>query len=165
MRIALIAAVARNGVIGRGGALPWRLPDELGWFKERTLGKPVIMGRRTWESLRGALPGRLNVVVTRNGNYVARGALVAASLDDALARCAGAEEAVVIGGRDLYEAALPRADRLYLTHVEAEVDGDTRFPEVDLEQWIAVESRAHAADELHAFAFRMVVYERRDAIA
>lgn len=165
MRIALIAAVARNGVIGRGGALPWRLPDELGWFKERTLGKPVIMGRRTWESLRGALPGRLNVVVTRNENYVARGALVAASLDDALARCAGAEEAVVIGGRDLYEAALPRADRLYLTHVEAEVDGDTRFPEVDLEQWIAVESRAHAADERHAFAFRMVVYERRDAIA
>ncbi|MBZ0117247.1 MAG: dihydrofolate reductase, partial [Sandaracinaceae bacterium] len=75
MRIALIAAVARNGVIGRGGALPWRLPDELGWFKERTLGKPVIMGRRTWESLRGALPGRLNVVVTRNENYVARGAL------------------------------------------------------------------------------------------
>ncbi|MCC6873597.1 MAG: type 3 dihydrofolate reductase, partial [Sandaracinaceae bacterium] len=153
MRIALIAAVARNGVIGRGGALPWRLPDELAWFKERTLGKPVIMGRRTWESLRGALPGRLNVVVTRNETYVAQGALVVASLDDALARCGGAEEAVVIGGRDLYEAALPRADRLYLTHVEAEVDGDTHFPEVDLSEWIALESRAHAADERHAFAF------------
>lgn len=161
MRLALIAAVAENGVIGRGGDLPWRLPDDLKQFKARTLGRPVIMGRKTWESLRGPLPGRLNVVVTRQPGYAAEGAVVAASFEDAIARAEReSDEAFVIGGADLYAAALPRADQLVITHVEADVEGDTRFPEVDWSSWRLVSEEAHPQDERHAHAFRVAVYER-----
>ncbi len=162
MRIALIAAVARNGVIGREGTLPWRLPDDLKQFKARTLGRPVVMGRKTWESLKKPLAGRLNLVLTRQRGYVAPGAEVAGSFDEAIARAEreGAGEAWVIGGADLYEVALARADRLVITHVDAEVEGDARFPEVDWSRWRVVEEEAHPADERHAYAFTVRVYER-----
>jgi dihydrofolate reductase len=161
MRISLIAAVAKNGVIGKDGALPWRLPDDMRQFKKHTLGKPVIMGRKTWESLRGkALVDRLNIVVTRQKNYRAEGAVVVDGLDAALAR-ADSEEAFVIGGSELYAAALAHADRLVITHVDAELEGDAYFPAVDWSAWRPIEEQAHAADERHAHPFRIVVYERR----
>ncbi len=126
--VSLIAACDRRGLIGRGGDLPWRLPADLAHFKAVTLGKPVVMGRRTWESLRRPLPGRDNIVVTRRRGYRAPGAAVAASPAAALALASGATEIVVIGGAQLYAALAPRATRLYLTRVEGEFAGDTWFP-------------------------------------
>jgi dihydrofolate reductase len=162
MRVSLIAAVAKDGVIGRDGDLPWRLPDDLAQFKRRTLGKPVIMGRKTWESLRRPLPNRLNLVITRQRDYRADGATVTGSLDAALeiAKRSGAEEAVVIGGAAVYTEALAIADRLVITHVDASVEGDTHFPEVDWGAWRALEEEAHPVDERHLHPFRVVVYER-----
>lgn len=161
MRVALIAAVAENGVIGRAGDLPWRLPADLKQFKARTLGHPVVMGRKTWESLRAPLAGRLNLVVTRNARYAAEGAEVVSSLEQAIARAEEVDgEVWIIGGADLYAAALPLADQLVITHVQAEVEGDARFPEVDWSAWRLVEEEAHAADAKHAHAFRVAVYER-----
>ncbi|MCA9610221.1 MAG: dihydrofolate reductase [Myxococcales bacterium] len=164
MRLTLIAAVADNGVIGRDGDLPWRLSADLAQFKARTLGRPILMGRKTWESLpRRPLKDRLNVVLTRRPGYVAEGAVVTADLDAAIdaARASGAEEAFVIGGESIYAAALPLADAMVLTHVEATVEGDARFPDFDASEWIEVSSAPHAADEKNAHAFRVVVYERR----
>lgn len=160
MRVGIIAAVAENGVIGRSGDLPWRLPDDLKQFKARTLGSPMIMGRKTFESLPKLLPGRVHVVVTRNPRYEAEGAVVVHDLDAALARAEASGTAYVIGGAELFRAALPRADFLVLTHVEAVVEGDTVFPPVDWSQWRAVEETHHDADAKHAYAFRVVVYER-----
>ncbi len=161
MRVGLIAAVAENGVIGRAGDLPWRLPDDLKQFKARTLGKPMIMGRKTFESLPKLLPGRTHIVVTRDPSDRAEGAVVAHGLDAALARAEReADEAFVIGGADLFRAALPRADFMVITHVAASVEGDTVFPEVDWSAWRAVEETAHVADARHPHAFRVVVYER-----
>lgn len=163
MQLSVIAAVADNGVIGRDGRLPWHLPDEMRHFRRVTLGKAVVMGRLTWESLRRPLRDRLNLVVTSRDGWTAEGAERAGSLDDALAqaRAAGHEEAVVIGGARLYAEAVPRADRLYLTHVEAEVEGDVRFPPIDLTAWTPTHEERHARDERHAFAFRMTTYDRR----
>jgi dihydrofolate reductase len=159
VKLSLIAAIARNGVIGKQGALPWKLPDELRYFKAQTLGKPVIMGRRTWESLRGPLPGRTNVVVTTQADYTAIDASIVHTLQAAIDLVSSAEECMVIGGAELYRAALPIADRLYLTHVEADVEGDTRW-EIDLSKWRVVREERHEADARHAYPFRMVVYER-----
>ncbi len=164
MRVTVIAAVAENGVIGRDGDLPWRLSADLAQFKRRTLGHPILMGRKTWESLpRRPLKDRLNVVLTRQPGYVADGATVAADLDAALdaAQASGAEEAFVIGGESIYAAALPIADRLVITHVEASVEGEARFPPFDEGDWVAVEAGAHRADAKNEHAFRVVVYERR----
>ena len=167
MRVSLIAAIAQNGVIGVDGDLPWRLPDDLAQFKRHTLGKPVIMGRKTWESLRRPLPKRLNLVITRQPDYAAEGASVLGSLDAALglARESGAEEAFVIGGAAIYAAALAFADRLVITHVDASVDGDTRFPDLDWSEWRPIEEEAHAVDERHPYPFRVVVYERNGSEA
>lgn len=179
MRLALIAAVAENGVIGRDNALPWYLPEDLAHFKRVTLGKPVVMGRHTFESIGRPLPGRTNIVVSRRDGFRAGGCEVAASLDEALelagraARREGVDEVVVIGGEKLYAAALPRADRLYLTEVHAAVEGDVNFPAVDWSQWIEIERVRHSAAEpdsgkgLRASGdrheFSIVVYERRRA--
>ncbi len=162
MRITIIAAVAQNGVIGRAGDLPWRLPDDLAQFKRRTLSKPIVMGRRTWESLRGPLRDRLNLVVTRRPEYEAKGAEIVGSLDAALARAkaSGAEEVCIIGGGELYAEAIARADRLVITHVDASVDGDAFFPEIDFSGWRVIEEERHEADARHAYPFRIVVYER-----
>ncbi|MDR1855305.1 MAG: dihydrofolate reductase [Azoarcus sp.] len=159
--LVLIAAVARNGVIGRENALPWRLKSDLAHFKRVTLGNPVLMGRKTWESLGRPLPGRRNLVLTRQTDYAAPGAEVFASADEALAAVDGTARVFVIGGAEIYRALLPRADALLLTEVAAEVEGDARFPAVDRTVFkeTARESHPAGADDDHAFDF--VEYRRR----
>jgi len=151
----------RNGVIGRDNALPWRLPDEMAHFRRVTIGKPVVMGRRTWESLRKPLAERTNIVVTTQRDYAPAGAKVVHSLDQAWAMAEPAEEACVIGGSTLYVEALPLADTIYLTEVDAEVEGDTLFPAFDRSQWQETEVARHAADERHAYPFRILELHRR----
>ncbi len=163
--LAIIAARARNGVIGRDNALPWHLPEDLRRFRELTMGKPVIMGRRTWESLPAKfrpLPGRQNIVVSRNPAWAADGATPARSVEAALAPADGADEAFVIGGAELYRQSIGRAERLYLTEIELDVAGDAHFPEIVREHWqeVAREPR-QSADGLD-FAF--VRLDRRDPI-
>ncbi len=127
-QISLIVAYASNRVIGRDNTLPWRLPGDLAHFKRTTLGKPIVMGRKTWESLGRPLPGRHNVVITRDEAYAATGATVVTSLDAALAACADAQDVFVIGGEAIFALALPHADRLIATEIQADVEGDTWFP-------------------------------------
>jgi dihydrofolate reductase len=154
----LVAAVAANGVIGADGRLPWHLPEDLRHFKSLTLGHPVIMGRRTWESLGRALPGRENIVVTRAPGYAAPGASVAASLDAALALCAGEPTAFVIGGGELYAEALAVADGLVLTEIQRDYPGDARFPDYDRSAWRETQRKPQTgADGLR---FDFVLYER-----
>ncbi len=157
-RIYLVAAVAANGIIGAGGRLPWRLPEDLKHFKHLTMGHPVIMGRRTWESLGGPLPGRENIVVSTRRGYEAPGAAVASSLDAALALCADEPVAFVIGGARLFEAALPLASGLVMTEIKRDYAGDTRFPEYDRSQWRESQREPHTAADGTRFDF--VLYER-----
>jgi dihydrofolate reductase len=154
----LIAAVAANGVIGARGKLPWHLPEDLKHFKALTLGHPVIMGRKTWESLGRPLPGRENIVVTRTAAYEAPGASVAASLDAALALCAGEAVAFVIGGAELYAAALPLAAGLVLTEIHRDYEGDTRFPDFDRRAWRETQRKPQTG--AGGLRFDFVLYER-----
>lgn len=159
--LTLIAALDRNRAIGRGNTLPWHLPDDLKRFKALTLGKPVLMGRKTAESLGRALPKRRNLVLTRSGRVPFEGMEAVDSIDAAiaLAQADGATELCVIGGGELYALALPHAARMHLTHVETAIDGcDAFFPAFDPAQWRVVAREAHAADEKHAFAFAFVDY-------
>lgn len=158
-RLSVVVARDRNGVIGRDGDLPWHLPDDLKRFRAITMGKPIVMGRRTHESIGRPLPGRRNVVLSRRRGYEAAGCEVFPSLDAALAAL-DEPEIMVVGGAALYAEALPRAGRLYLTEVDAEVEGDVRFPVLDERDWQTVGDEAHAADERHAHAFRFRVLER-----
>jgi dihydrofolate reductase len=149
-RLSLIAAVARNGVIGRDNTLPWtkaQLPEDLPFFKRTTLGAPVVMGRRTWDSIGRPLPGRRNVVVTRDARWSATGAERAGSLDDALALVGDVPEAFVIGGVALFEAALPRAQRLVLTEIDHDFDGDVRFPAWDRGRFVESTREGHLSPE------------------
>jgi dihydrofolate reductase len=157
--LALIAAVARNGVIGSGNALPWRLPADLQRFRMLTTGHTVIMGRRTWESIGRALPDRQNIVVTRQPGYAAAGARVKASLDDALQAATLPAPVFCIGGGELYALALPRAATLHLTEIDREFEGDTRFPYFDRAAWREAARDEHRAPEGFGYAF--VTYERR----
>jgi len=158
-RVYLVAAVAGNGVIGAKGKLPWRLPEDLRHFKALTLGHPVIMGRLTWESLgKKALPGRENIVVTRTPGYEAPGAALAASLEAALALCAGESVAFVIGGTRLFEAALPLASALVMTEIYRDYEGDTWFPKWERSGWRESQREAHTAADGTRFDF--VLYER-----
>lgn len=159
--LALIVAMTPDRVIGRDNGLPWRLPEDLRRFKAITLGKPVIMGRRTWESIGRPLPGRRNIVVSGRADFAPAGAEVVRDLDAALALAGDVPEVMVIGGAQLYAAALPRATRLYLTDVHADIDGDAWFPAFDLEAWREVAREAHPADERHAHAMTFRVLERR----
>lgn len=146
-RVAFVVAVSRNGIIGRAGTLPWRISSDLKHFKQITMGKPVIMGRKTWESLpRKPLPGRRNIVVTRRANYIAQGAEIVDSPDAALTLAAesGGDEISVIGGGDIFAALLPSADRLYLTEVDLDIEGDTYFPPIDPMQWKEASRETHA---------------------
>jgi len=161
MRRSLVVAVARNGVIGRDNHLPWRLPDDMAYFKRVTMGNPVIMGRRTYESIGKPLPGRTNIVVTHNAAYEAPGCIVVHSLDDAWRAADGADEACVIGGTSLFEETLGMADLIHLTEVEADVEGDTYFPPFDRSRWRETEVSRHPADTRHAYPFRIVRLERR----
>ncbi len=164
MRVSIIAAVAENGVIGRGGQLPWRLSADLQRFKRLTMGHTVIMGRRTWESIGRALPGRRMIVVTRQPDYHIDPPEVAtaSSLDDALqvAQTARDSEAFIVGGAELYREALPRVDRLYFTRIRARVEGDTYFPEVAWKNWRLTESISHDADDKNEHPFDFETYER-----
>lgn len=158
LEVILIAAVARNGVIGRENALPWRLKADLAHFKARTMGHPVLMGRKTWESLGRPLPGRRNLVLTRDAGYCAEGAEVFTSLDCALGATTG--KLFVIGGAEIYRAALHRADVLDLTEVDAEVDGDAFFPEFDRSAFREVSREHRAADAENEFGFDFAEYRR-----
>ena len=160
-RVYLVVALARNGVIGARGKLPWHLPEDLQHFKRITLGHPVIMGRRTWESLGKALPGRENIVVTRRPGYQAAGASVASSVQAALALCADEPVAFVIGGAEIYAAALPLADGLVVTEIDRDYEGDTRFPAWDRKAWKVSQKEAHASKE--GLRFDFVLYERASA--
>ncbi len=161
MKLSLIAAVSRNNVIGKDNKMPWHLPADLQFFKTITLGKPIIMGRKTWESLGRILPGRRHIVVTRNKDYTAEGVEIVLSADAALKQASNVDEAVIIGGAHLYEEMLPLTDRLYLTEIDAELEGDTFFPEWNKKEWKVVSREAHPADEKNSFPYRFVVYERR----
>jgi dihydrofolate reductase len=164
IKVTLVVAIAENGVIGRDGDLPWRLSTDMKRFKATTMGKPVVMGRKTWESFpKRPLPGRHNIVITRDRAYEAEGADVASSLDEALqkAHAGGAAEVAVIGGGQIYEQALAQADRLDVTHVLAAVDGDTRFPSIAPEIWYVVSEETYPAGEKDSHATRHVIYERR----
>jgi len=160
-RLSIIVAVARNGIIGRGGGLPWRLSSDLQRFKRLTMGKTIIMGRKTFESIGRLLPGRHTVVLTRQAAWTLDGAAVCSSLPAALSlEHPHEDEVFVIGGAQLYETALPFADRLYLTSVEADVDGDIRFPAWNDEEWRAVETEFVPADAQNEFDSTFVIYER-----
>ena len=157
-RINLIAALARNGTIGRDGQIPWHLPGEQAYFRKVTLGHPIVMGRKTWESIGKPLPGRRNIVVTRT-NSAAPGAEVAGSLQDALIRVADVPEVFVIGGAQLYAEGLRHAHRLLLTEIDADIAGDTFFPAFDRSAWRETRREAvAAADGRPSYAF--VIYER-----
>jgi len=158
--LALIAAVAENGVIGAKGGLPWRLPDEMAHFKRTTLGKPVLMGRRTFVSLGRALPGRTNVVLSRDPGFAAPDAQVARDLDAALALVRAAPEVMVIGGAAVYAEALPRAERIYLTRVRARPEGDVFFPKLEPGEWRETTLTEHPADARHAHAYAIVRLDR-----
>lgn len=160
--ICLIAACDRRQAIGRDNALPWHLPDDLKRFKALTLGQPVLMGRRTAESLGRALPGRLNLVLSRNGAAPFPGMQPVASIEQALQACAGGARLWVIGGGEVYALALPMAQRLYLTQIDTEVEAaDAWFPAFDRAGWEVEQRQAHAADARHACAFEFVDYRRR----
>jgi dihydrofolate reductase len=158
--IVLVVAVADNGVIGRDGALPWRLPDDLKHFKALTLGKPVLMGRRTFNSIGRPLPGRRNLVLTRSGLGGPAEVEFVHSLDEAHTRVLGAQELCVIGGAELYRLALPLATRVYLTQVHASVTGDTYFPLAELASFRETQRVEHATDARHEHAMSFVTLER-----
>jgi len=158
--VSLVAAVAENRVIGRGGGLPWQLPDDLKRFKAVTLDHTVIMGRKTFEEIRQPLANRRNVVISRDPSFQPRGVTVVPSLEEALALGATEDEVFVIGGGEIFRLALDRADRLYLTIVHAEIEGDTLFPAFDEAAWVLEEEERHEADERHAYPFTFRNYRR-----
>jgi dihydrofolate reductase len=168
MTVSIIVVIAENGVIGRENGLPWRLSTDLKRFKALTLGKPVVMGRKTWESMpKRPLPGRRNIVVTRDPDYVAEGADVFGSLEDALEAAGEANphgEICIIGGGQIYAQGLARADRLHVTHIEAAVDGDTTFPVIDPAVWRKVHEEPVPAGEKDDHATRYAVYERYPSV-
>ncbi|WP_416886780.1 dihydrofolate reductase [Marinospirillum sp.] len=165
--IAVIVAAAKNWVIGHQQAMPWYLPEELGYFKRKTWGKPIIMGRATFESIGRPLPGRTNIVISRQSDYAPAGVKVVPSLEAALtladqqAQIDGAEEIMVIGGGQIYQQAFALADRLYLTEVDAEPEGDTWFPAVQWDEWQLVSEQAFAAGEGNRYAYRLLCLDRR----
>lgn len=163
MRIALIAAMAENRVIGRENALPWRLSADLQRFKALTMGKPVIMGRKTYESIGKPLPGRLNIVVTSSPDFRAEGCQVVHSVDEALDAAREHDEAMVIGGAGLYEQMLGRAQRIYLTLVRANVEGDVLFPPLDRGNWREVARESHLPDEKNEYPYDFILLDRKES--
>lgn len=167
MKLAMMWAMSRNRTIGRKNGLPWHLPEDLKYFKRVTMGKPIIMGRKTWESIGRPLPGRCNIVITRDRAYRAEGIKVVGSLEEAIslaesvALIDGAEEAVVIGGAQIYALALPLAQRLYMTQVHAEVEGDAFFPQFDLTQWDELGRDDFSASGPNPYDYSFVVLDRQ----
>lgn len=160
MIISLIAALATDRVIGMENAMPWHLPGDLAWFKRNTLNKPVIMGRKTFESIGRPLPGRLNIVISSKPGED-EGVTWVTSVDAALAAAGGVEEVMVMGGGRVYEQFLPKANRLYLTHIDAEVEGDTHFPDYEPDDWESTFSEFHDADEQNSHGYCFEILDRR----
>lgn len=158
--ISIISAMARNRVIGKDNGLPWRLPADLQHFKQITMGKPMIMGRKTWESLPGLLPGRPHIVVTRNPAYNAEGATVVHSLEEGFEAAGDVDEIMIVGGANLYAQALSHAQRMYLTQIDVEVEGDARFPGYDLREWRETAREAHPANEKNPFDYQFITLEK-----
>ncbi len=161
MVITLIVAKDENGVIGHQGRLPWRLPADMKYFKTVTMGKPLIMGRHTYESIGKPLPGRTNIVVTKDAGYQAPGCLVVHSVEEALTVVVDHPEVMVMGGATLYEQLLPRAGKLYVTEVHAQVAGETYFPAFNIDEWRELSRSDHAADHNNPYAYSFVVLERK----
>lgn len=166
IKLCLVVAMAQNRVIGRDNQLPWRLPKDLAYFKQVTMNHPIVMGRKTFDSIGRPLPGRENIVVTRQQNWSAEGAVVARSLEQALAlardlaKNKGLNKVMLIGGSELYTQSLELADRLYLTEVLANVEGDAYFPEFSREQWDEIERSEHSADQSNPYDYAFVVLNR-----
>ncbi len=152
--------MTRNRIIGRNNELPWHLPADLKHFKALTMGKPMIMGRKTWESLPGLLPGRQHIVVSRNPDYVAQDAILALSLDEAIAAAGDAPEVMIIGGANLYQQALEIANTLYITLIDMEVEGDVSFPPLDKTVWTQSQFEHHSADEKNPHDYSFIIYRR-----
>ncbi|SEG77707.1 dihydrofolate reductase [Marinobacterium lutimaris] len=168
MKLAMIVAQAENRVIGNDNKLPWYLPEDLKYFKRVTLGKPIIMGRKTYESIGRPLPGRCNIVVTRDADWQVSGVVVTASLDQALEHAAaqaeidGVDEAVVMGGAEIYRQMLPQTQRLYLTQVHASVEGDAYFPELTTDEWREVGREDFSASDTNPYDYSFIVLERNN---
>lgn len=160
MKISLILAMGRNRAIGRDNQLPWHLPADLAHFKATTMGKPILMGRKTWESIGKALPGRLNIVLTGQSGYHADGATVVNSIDDAISVCGSADELMVIGGAGVYQAFLPSAQKIYLTLIDEDFDGDTFFPELDEHKWHEEAREDHRADDRNPYDYSFRVLRK-----
>jgi dihydrofolate reductase len=159
--ITLVVAVADSGVIGRDNTLPWYLPEDLKRFKRITMGKPIVMGRKTFESIGKPLPGRENIVVTRDANYLREGITVVHDADAAVRAAGTAPEVMVIGGAELFRQFLPRARRIHLTRVHGDIAGDVMWPALDEREWDVVEREKHAADERHPYAMTFELWEKR----
>ncbi|OUR65706.1 dihydrofolate reductase [Methylophaga sp. 42_25_T18] len=160
MKVAIIVAMDKQGLIGRNNDLPWKLSADLKYFRRVTMGKPLVMGRNTHESIGRALPGRKNIIVTSNTDYQVDGCTVVPSLEQALLACDDAEEVMVMGGASLYEQLLPEVERIYLTHVDVELEGDTWFPQWNKDQWQEISREDHPADEKNQYPYSFVVYDR-----
>jgi len=161
MKISLIAALPRNRVIGRDNELPWHLPADLKFFKNTTMGRPIIMGRKTYDSIGRPLPGRHNIIVTRNRDYACKGCTVTHSLHEAVQACGPKDAPVIIGGASLYQEAIALVDCMYLTFIDAEFDGDTLFPQFDRTDWIEVERENHKPDTRNPYHYSFVTLERK----
>jgi dihydrofolate reductase len=162
-KLSIIVAMAKNRVIGAAGRIPWHLPNELQLFKRVTMGHHIIMGRKTYESIRRLLPGRTTVIVTRQAGYSVPGAVVVHSIEAAIAACGQDEEIFVIGGGELYREVLRRTDRIYLTTVDAEPPGDTFMPEINAADWRETSTQSFSADDRHPHAYRFSVFDRISA--
>ena len=160
MRVSLIVAASANNVIGVRGELPWRLPVDLKRFKHVTTGKPIVMGRLTWDSIGRPLPNRQNIVISRNPDFAAAGCDIVASPDAAVDMAGDVDELMIIGGGQLYREFLPRAQRIYLTRVAVDIEGDACFPELEDSEWHETSCESHAADEEHAFSFDIIQLDR-----
>lgn len=156
----MIVAMGDNGAIGKDNALLWHLPDDFKRFKSITMGKPILMGRKTYESIGKPLPGRENIVVTRDKAFFAKGLTIVNSIDAALLAAEKYDEVMVIGGASFYEQMLPMADRLYITKVHHQFDADAFFPEIDIESWQVVAQVEHGVDDKHAFSFSFIIYQK-----
>ncbi|MDN3681637.1 type 3 dihydrofolate reductase [Vibrio tapetis subsp. quintayensis] len=159
MKISMIAAMANDRVIGKDNDMPWHLPADFAWFKRCTMGKPVVMGRKTYQSIGRPLPGRKNIVISRDPNLVIEGLETVTSIEQALKLVAGVEEVMIIGGGSIYRECLPKADSLYLTYIKADIDGDTQFPDWG-EGWSQSHSQQFKADEKNAYDMKFVILER-----
>ncbi|MCR9944452.1 type 3 dihydrofolate reductase [Vibrio owensii] len=159
MIISMIAAMADNRIIGKDNQMPWHLPADFAWFKRCTMGKPVVMGRKTYESIGRPLPGRLNIVISRDASLSIEGVTTVTSIEQALEVAGEVEEVMIIGGGAIYAACLPMANKLYVTHIEAEIDGDTQFPDWGNE-FKETYSEAYQADEKNAYSMRFTILEK-----